>query len=1450
MQITQFVRLAAWLCVLAMSGCSLESSKKEAAGAGSEAQVAKAVETWRRTPGEASALALARAYFPEYASEEAAAQATPSQDEELALRVTLPGTAGGAMALEARGYRFSVRQQGLVRKHALAERPGAAFYGAARFWAPVGHKQVDEAGRWVTHRIEEYVVKEAGQGEHRERYEVDIPEGISVVRDAGEWLEFQDSRGTTVLRLHAPVARGAEGQSRQGQVRLHGAVRVESPTDPLPRYALAGSKLTVDMAVDLEGLRGPVVVDPGWSSGATMGSARRSHTATLLLTGQVLAAGGGTATTELYDPATKSWAAMGRMAVSRSNHTATLLPSGRVLVAGGDSVGTTAELYDPATDGWTQVDAMATARSSHTATLLPSGKVLVVGGLVSTNTSTANVELYDPVTAKWSEASPLITPRHFHTATLLPGGKVLVVGGLRNTTDLNSSELYDPETGRWSAAASMAYARYQHTTTLLPSGKVLVAGIPGYYTYTQTELYDPETGSWSTTGSLKYQRYLHTATLLPSGKVLLTGGYNNSYGYLQVAELYDPQTGSWSTTDDLPTARYQHTATLLPSGKVLVAGGSNGSSLSVSTLYDPPPGGWRPAGSMVTARSGYTLTLLLSGHALAAGGRTASGTTSTCEVYDSRLGAWTATSSLSSPREAHTATLLPTGRVLVTGGSNSGTSLAGAELYEPAAGTWSQTAPMARARSGHAAVMLSSGLVLVMGGTGPTGSLAEAELYDPVTGTWRSTGSMNSARYHHTATLLPSGKVLVTGGYDASGPIASAELYDPATGTWSSTMPLATARAAHRATLLNSGRVLVVGGFQRSSTLSSAELYDPQTQLWSQLVPMAHPRALHTATLLPSGRVLVTGGTNGSGDYYASAELYDPELAQWLTLDSMSMTRASHAVLLLPSGRALMAGGTNVEPLGSAQLFDDTGASDAWRPIVNHPTVLRAGATALLVGAGLRGVSQASGGSTQDSPSNIPMASLWSTEGMPLAPMPGRSLTADSVTVEVPSVAPGHYLLFLNVNGVSGGRLVRVSADNRAPVALATSRTTSRRRPVPVVLQATDVDGDALTYTVVTQPLRGTLSGSGASLVYTPNEGFTGSDSFTFKANDGALDSNVAAVSLWVTNSAPVAQPTSVAVPKNQVGAVTLIARDTEGDSLTYTVVTPPTRGTLSGTAPGLLYTPPAGYTGSDSFTFRVSDGLASSLTATVSISVVNTAPLAQALSVQTAVNTPAAVTLWGTDADGDALTYAVVSQPARGTLSGTPPALLYTPEPGYTGTDSFTYRASDGTASSAVATVSLQVDALSINLAPPVPVVPASPGVPAPSGGLVLNWQPSVDEDGDAVLYRLELSRDGAVVGMYSSSEPKILLPAGKLTPGTYQWRVEAVDAKGQSSGFSTPQTLVVDDTGHVSAVPPPAATGCSSSGPGSGPGVLLLGLLALAGLTVRSHPRGPGGRAHGSQG
>jgi len=132
------------------------------------------------------------------------------------------------------------------------------------------------------------------------------------------------------------------------------------------------------------------------------------------------------------------------MSTVRTDHSATLLLSGQVLVTGGFGVSgspsRTAELYDATTDQWTLVAMMRVPRANHTTTLLPSGEVLAVGGWGNWVTA----EIYDPAGGTWSPAAELNEGRALHSATRLNNGTILVASGVDpDNTYLTSSELLD-----------------------------------------------------------------------------------------------------------------------------------------------------------------------------------------------------------------------------------------------------------------------------------------------------------------------------------------------------------------------------------------------------------------------------------------------------------------------------------------------------------------------------------------------------------------------------------------------------------------------------------------------------------------------------------------------------------------------------------------------------------------------------------------------------------------------------------------------------------------------------------------------------------------------------------------------------------------------------------------------------------------------------------------------
>jgi hypothetical protein len=363
-----------------------------------------------------------------------------------------------------------------------------------------------------------------------------------------------------------------------------------------------------------------------FSPTGSMTMPRNFHTATLLLDGRVLIAGGNygsiaggnnastsTNSAELFDPSTGAFSPTGPMNWGRAMHTATLLADGKVLIAGVGTFGfgnnappNSAELYDPSTGTFTAIGDMAAAHPF--ATLLNNGKVLMSGGAPSS----ANAELYDPATGAFTATGDYVAPAALLTATLLADGRVLLTGCKPNCdsdTYANIAQLYDPATDTFSLTGSTADAMaiYEQTETSLPNGKVLFAGgvNDSGYPYRSAKLYDPSSGAFSGTGDMTKARESHTATLLPDGTVLITGGgldfsvpVSPCCVGIQTADSYDPITGAFGSVTSMIAARTYHTATLLNDGRVLLAGGAYFDSrtqrvgppniLASAEIYTPP----------------------------------------------------------------------------------------------------------------------------------------------------------------------------------------------------------------------------------------------------------------------------------------------------------------------------------------------------------------------------------------------------------------------------------------------------------------------------------------------------------------------------------------------------------------------------------------------------------------------------------------------------------------------------------------------------------------------------------------------------------------------------------------------------------------------------------------------------------------------------------------------
>jgi bacillopeptidase F len=257
---------------------------------------------------------------------------------------------------------------------------------------------------------------------------------------------------------------------------------------------------------------------------------------------------------------------------------------------------------------------------------------------------------------------------------------------------------------------------------------------------------------------------------------------------------------------------------------------------------------------------------------------------------------------------------------------------------------------------------------------------------------------------------------------------------------------------------------------------------------------------------------------------------------------------------------------------------------------------------------------------------------------------------------------------------------------------------------------ATDAGGATLVYSLDTAPSGMTIDAASGAIAWTPTNAQVGANAVTVRATNpgGQRATQSFSIAVANVNDAPVAANDAYTVKQGAtltVAASGVLANDSDPDrdALTARIVSGPSHGTLALAANGsFTYTPAVDYSGSDTFTYQAADVALSSNVATVTITITpNRAPVAGNNAYSVAQDTTLTVAAPGvlandSDADGTPITAVLATGPTRGTLTlNANGSFTYRPNAGVTGADSFTYRAFDGLAYSAPATVSLTVTAV-----------------------------------------------------------------------------------------------------------------------------------------------------------
>jgi len=388
---------------------------------------------------------------------------------------------------------------------------------------------------------------------------------------------------------------------------------------------------------------------------------------------------------------------------------------------------------------------------------------------------------------------------------------------------------------------------------------------------------------------------------------------------------------------------------------------------------------------------------------------------------------------------------------------------------------------------------------------------------------------------------------------------------------------------------------------------------------------------------------------------------------------------------------------------------------------------------------------------------------------------------------------------------------VSVSPVNDAPVVAegdAVSITTAEDTQKSLTLNATDVDGDSLSWSIAAPAASGSAAVSAGVVSYTPAAGYNGSDSFTVAVTDGT-DTVTVQVNVTVTaeNDAPVIDQASASISTSEdtQGSVTLSASDPEGTSLNWSITGVAANGTASVNSAGLVtYDPAANFNGSDSFTVTVSDGdLNDTRVVNVVVSAVNDAPEiteGETASLSTDEDNMGSVTLNATDVEGDTINWSIQSQASDGTAvvsgTGTSQTVNYTPAADFNGTDSFVVAIDDGTDTDSI------IVNVTVTAANDAPVITSTEVTTATEGEAYLYTVAANDVDGDALSYSLTEAPEGMTIsGSTINWTPENGVETANVT-------VTVTDATAEATQSFTITVTAVNDAPSITSAAVTTAT------------------------------------------
>ena len=502
--------------------------------------------------------------------------------------------------------------------------------------------------------------------------------------------------------------------------------------------------------------------------------------------------------------------------------------------------------------------------------------------------------------------------------------------------------------------------------------------------------------------------------------------------------------------------------------------------------------------------------------------------------------------------------------------------------------------------------------------------LDSVEIYNPVTGQWEEGPALNFSRAFHTGTLLRDGRLFVAGGENDFG-----------TG------------------ILRSTEMLINNGTMDAGLILYFSFNSDEGGVASDQSGNGHTATVVNAVWTPAG---CNGGAyrlDGSDDYLAVPDTGNPfdfgtnefTLSGWMRIDGWSGPDQYHGLIGKFNTSADNYDGyvLGTKQVGSAAYpvmrwrtggvdYDATyelnHADGQWHHYVG---VRNAAGIWLYVDGVLRGWNTSPQTQTsEDNASALAIGSertggTWCVNGLlDEVRVYNRALRSDEV-----------YTLYDNSQ-----------PRNRAPRVEGISVSLDEDTVMDISLAGSDADGDELTYSIVDSPTHGAVLLDGNVATYLPGANYHGSDTFTYRANDGMLDSNVGAVSLQIAsvNDTPILQPIDdQVVNEGQTLGFSVMGVDVDGDALSYSMEDLPAGAQFDPVTQTFGWTPTYQQAGEYTLNCRVEDGQGGAATATIRIQVrhVNEPPVARLALTRVSGHTASLSAEGSSDPEGEALRYA-----------------------------------------------------------------------------------------------------------------------------------------------------------------------------------------------------------------